>query len=245
MLPAATCQELVDSLDQFNPQYHRDFESVRAVAMRWLASDLPVPQRLPELLRNALASWGAGKRKAPTVRSPAQILAVLADPEVTQTLRAIATLDLSTLTLVNNEPRIGGVRHIGDQESVEELILSGLAMMERLFEDNGAVTYPSKALLLITGRFIGIDSNVRAAIAASGEPGFRETRFPMPIKRHDRSSRRLSRVLWLTGDWLWRHRTVIAEALTVSTARHRLTELDAPARIVDIFLFMQGTGQDG
>jgi hypothetical protein len=241
VLDTTTAKELAELLDSFPRHYHRDFSRVRESAKRWLDVDGAVPKELAELLVAALKSWGAGMRKAPEVRPPIEVTSVLQDEGVVTALRELHRFDLDSLTLdADGRPLVGGRRHLADQERIEGSVFAALRTTDRLFIGNTSVTYPSKALMLLTGRFIGLDSNVRAGISRADEPGFRETRFPMPADPFDRSARRMYRVLWLTGDWLARHRDVVHDALAHSTAPHRLRDLDAPARVVDVMLFMQG-----
>lgn len=229
-LPVYSATQIAEAIALFPPRYHADFATTRALARKWMAG-AATPAELAVKLDAALVSWGAGRRKAPALKH--QTRDVLSDPTVKAALVEFENLALRDLHSVEQAWYDGR----------PELLLGALEKLNALFEQNNSVTYPTKALLLLTGNYVGLDSNVRTAIAAAGIPGFRETQFPMPSELTDRNSARLTLVLGLTGAWIREHEGAISAALSTSSTGRKLAELDSPARVLDICLFVHGSGR--
>lgn len=228
-LPSFTADQIARAIAVFPHAYHADFATTREAALAWHNGGATT-KVLADRLERALVSWGAGRRKAPLLRS-GLIVDVLDDPAVRSAL-----VDFESKALMG----INSVEEAWYDER-PDMLYWALHGLNALFVDNDSVTYPTKALLLLTGRYVGLDSNVRKAIAAAGIAGFKETRFPMPVRQDDRNMQRLTLVLGLIGAWLREHEQVIAEALSRSATGRKLQELNAPARVLDICLFVVGS----
>lgn len=244
-------EQIYSHIQSFNRGYHADFRDVRRLARKWLESDdAPSPQETKNLaiaLSRALCNWGAGKRKAPIVSDEDVVAATLLN--LRPALAAWSQLDLARLSIGTDRRSERGHLVEGKyrpdlMEQIEDALFTLMVGLNDLFEANNSVTYPTKALLLLTGQYVGLDSNVRRALAQQGEPGFSETQFPMPVERRDRSAKRLYRVLWLMGNWLNEHAESWQGAVRKEPTWHGLHELASAGRVVDIVWFQQGSGAD-
>lgn len=228
--PSFSADQIAHAIQVFPATYHADFATTRAAALAWRRGETSNSQ-LATRLDRALLSWGAGRRMAPKLGG--------------QTNEVLNLESVGTVLEEFERRALRGVTSVEEAwyDDRPELLVSAVQQLNALFKQNDSVTYPTKALLLLTGHYIGLDSNVRAAIAAAGIPGFRETRFPMPVKLEDRSAQRMTLVLGLAGAWLAEHESVISEALSRSPTGQKLAELSAPARVLDICLFVHGSGR--
>ena len=233
--------EIVDVLAQFEPKYHAGFASVRPLARDWLRVAGRVPDVLPARVATVLREWGAGTHKAPELSNLVTIESTLAAAQ--PLLSAVEQLDLFS---------IGRGVPASRRQEIDRLVLEALWALTPCFELHSlatghSVTYPSKLLMLLTGRYIGLDSNVRAGLRALWQQkGYSATQFLLPRLEDSRAkeAEKIARVFWLVAEYLAEHEHDVRAGVTASCRPLLLDELDAPSRVVDVLLFVAGKGSD-
>lgn len=231
-------QDIACALNDFRPSYHADFAHIRQLSKSYLAQR-PTQGLVDELaraLRDALNNWGAGKRSAPRLKIPTQIAVALADEVLREQLINLHRGGIQTLG-VNESHRI--FRSALCHTELETFDLHLLAILNKLadalFIGNTNVTYPMKALLLITGFMPALDSQVRKGLTRAGMPGLRYRQL-LPKNAHSAPGRRVCQLPFLLGDCWERHNTLLMEGIRASAYPQLSTE---PGRVFDVLLFMQ------
>ena len=125
---------------------------------------------------------------------------------------------------------------INDVGAFDNEILSILnKLADVLFINNTNITYPMKALLLITRLMPALDSQVRGGLTRAGKVGFIGRQL-LPKNVHQAAGRRICNLPFYLGH-CWRlNREAFVKGIDES--RHRGLQ-DTPGRVFDILLFMQ------
>lgn len=238
----ATHEQLVAAINAFPKSYHDDYFGVRKLADKYIASpssDNTVSSLATEL-RAVLCRWGAGQRGAPTVLPVPGIRETLNDQATHTLLSKIVAAPLSKLSLSDGATRtingIGTAVACGEFDSDLHNVLVLLA--GRVLYRNTNVTYPTKALLLITGLMPALDSQVRKGLHNAGVPGVGGTQFKMPPNMTCNEARKLSRLPFLLADCYIHYATLLRGAVAKSNYPGLNTEV---GRLFDVLLFMQGS----
>jgi len=232
-------QDIACALNDFKPSYHADFARVRQLSKSYLAlhpaQDLM--DALAKALRDALTNWGAGKRKAPALKSSAQIAIALADAPLRERLIRLHIGGIQTLGLSESRRILkAGLPRTELDEFDLHLIATLARLADALFIGNTNVTYPMKALLLITGFMPAWDSQVRKGLTRAGMPGLSGTRALLPSTPHTATGRRLCQLPFLLGD-CWERQNALLMAGIAGSAHPQLSA--EPGRVFDVLLFMQ------
>jgi hypothetical protein len=144
---------LTRAIDTFKAQYHDDYFKVRSEGKAYLAApvSLASARRLVGPLLAALNSWGAGKRGAPactTVDAAAQGLSAQGLHGMLQDLAN----SVDDLDVVGGRRVLGEGAPFANVAEFDRALIDTLNMLaDALLPGNTNVTYPMKALLLITG----------------------------------------------------------------------------------------------
>ena len=121
--------------------------------------------------------------------------------------------------------------------SFDSNLLSVLrALGSSLFIGNTNVTFPMKAVLLLTGFMPALDSQVRMGLQRGGFLGMNKTQYLLPDNTAHADGMKISRLPFLLGQ-CW---TTCAQQLHEAVASSSFPELSEEAgRVFDILLFMQ------
>ncbi|WP_233886317.1 hypothetical protein [Paraburkholderia flagellata] len=165
---------ITTAINQFKASYHADYSTVRAEAISYLAQDLSAASasRLVQALTKALNNWGAGKRRAPGCQPTDAVTGALCVHSLREQLVNLASsFEYLSLTDCTRNLKAGSpFKTVNDFDVCLLETLSELAA--RLLVRNTNVTYPMKALLLITGLMPAFDSQVRGGLHVAGLSGF-------------------------------------------------------------------------
>jgi len=173
---------LTQAINTFNAQYHRDYFSVRRHAAAYLAGSpaLPHAQQLAVHLSGALESWGAGKRLAPSCRTVDAAAQALCNPALHARLQELAQ-SFPYLEVIERKRHLKEGAPFPTVEQFDRALIAALGMLaDALLVNNTNVTYPMKALLLITGLMPAYDSQVKGGLAIAGVAGINKTRYLLP-----------------------------------------------------------------
>jgi hypothetical protein len=234
-------QALVDAINSFDPSYHADYFSVRALARDYLSSCKPnylEVNALATVLHVVLKRYGAERQKAPTRKSIEDIESTLLDSEVHGLLRFFSTHSISTINIIAGSRISQADIQASDENTVKILRLLG----NRLFTNNTNVTYPMKALMLMTGYMPALDSQVKSGLDHAGITGVNTTQFLLPKTTTDLEGKKITRLPYLLAACYSNPecRAVIDAAAQESKYKCLATEV---GRIFDVLLFMQAAGQ--
>jgi hypothetical protein len=237
-------------INEFNENYHEHFFCVRSIAKEYLnvaADSILLEQstiRLAEQLISALKEYGAGRfRKAPPTREEPEIKDFLCNSNLHNDLSEIAGSDLCFLCLQANARTIAAKAKISSIKQFDKILLSILDRLSKgLFKGNTNVTYPMKALLLITGFMPAFDSNVKRGLYRAGFIGFGgeipRTRFLLPQGNATNADmKKLTRLPFVLGDCWANNFNVIKDGIKESEYPNLIEE---PGRLFDVLFFMQG-----
>lgn len=242
LIVVAPHSAIVTAINSFNPGYHHDYHSVKGLATPYLAAPTEANAALlAEALETVLINWGAGSRKAPSVRALPALIATLLNPTFHASLLGFTSGALATLTVVNNYDRmVGGSAAAAHCTEFDTRFLSVLSDISALFLiGNTNVTYPMKVLLLLTGFMPALDSQVRQGLSSAGFVGTSATQFLMPVGRDSLRARKLTRLPFYLGECFAANKALLTGAAADS---HYPWLVHEPGRLFDILLFMQGSG---
>lgn len=158
-------QDISDSINSFNSNYHDDFKKVRTLSRRYVLEGLPSSEIIDfaKLLSQVLVNWGAGRRGAPRIKSDIDIETFLNDISFQNDIKSYVDSGW-------------GVYKHGTNTSISDNNVLFLNLLNTIgngiFIDNTNVTYPTKAIMLLTGLFVGIDSQVRKGLTFIGKKVF-------------------------------------------------------------------------
>ena len=231
----------------FRPQYVQGYLDVHGAATRLLLlpADSPIDdveqstRNMAMVLIRVLKEWGAGKRSAPRLRPEAEIVKLFTDPRLREMLRDLSKLRTGLPSVDDGKRVVGTSPHSPDQlDAIVIAVLNQLAC--GLFERCTNLTYPSKAVLLLTGYMVAVDSEVRSGAQFAGFTGMGSV-LPVADTRHPglSTAKKITAMPYLLGQAWPRIGDQIKDALVVTGRKDLLELLDHPARIFDILLFMQ------
>jgi len=240
--PICDSTEVACAINLFRTDYHTDFFKTYNLAKTFFVqprADEQLAARLCSALSSALRNWGAEIRKAPTLVSENQLAAALLDPGIFDHLRQLHSTSLRDVGLSLQGRREVSAALAVRLVSIDELIASLIGAVHRsLFINNTNVTYPMKALLLLTGFMPAYDSQVRRGLTLCGLGGFGGTRFLVETNPRRASAKKVSSLPYLLGDCFKRHEQLFVEGAR-SSSYPLLAEI--PGRLFDILLFVQGS----
>lgn len=239
--------KIAQAIDAFPSGYHADFFCVRTVAREYLDCAATGPSKdttrhLAKRLRCVLMNWGAGKKKAPKLCKEQKVTVVLLERGLHDDLVKLAHTGLACLSLHKQKRTILPGARITTVRDFDEILLSVLRRLsEGLFTNNTNVTYPMKALLLISGLMLALDSRVRAGLACAGFKGMNAKRtqylLPSPRSAEDADAKKLTRLPFLLGH-CW---ATFSQVLRDGIRRSGYPQLaNEPGRVFDILFFRQG-----
>ncbi|WP_141687622.1 hypothetical protein [Pseudomonas sp. 25 E 4] len=234
-----TALDITLALNQFRQSYHQDFAKVQQVARRYLNSP---PGRanaalLAQALSRALRNWGACRRRSPTLLPVSQIESALKEKQLHGRLLKLSQQSLSAFSLDQQENRLlKCTSSFNDTGAFDREILGILnTLADALFLNNTSVTYPMKALLLITGLMPALDSQVRGGLTLAGKAGFTGQQL-LPKNAQQAAGRRICELPFYLGDCWSSNSEVFMNGILGSNHQGLL---DIPGRVFDILLFMQ------
>lgn len=165
--------DITSAINDFRLSYHQDFANVQVVARRYLNAQLGSANAvlLAQALYTALRNWGACKRRSPTLRPVPQIESALKGKRLHDRLLKLSQHSLAAFSLNQQEHRLlDSNAPINDVGAFDKEILGILnRLADVLFFNNTGITYPMKALLLITGLMPALDSQVRGGLTRAGK----------------------------------------------------------------------------
>jgi hypothetical protein len=179
----ANHEQIISAINEFDSGYHADYFGIRHLATAYL--DAPIPTNtapLAEKLNAVFPRWGAGKRGAPRVKSEQDIQVALMGQAMHKLLLEVTRAPVPALTLTGGTTRT--VNGVGSMSALARfdygLLVSLRALADSMFVGNTNVTYPMKALLLLTGIMPALDSQVRKGLGKAGFSGVDKTQFLIP-----------------------------------------------------------------
>lgn len=233
-------KDVSSAINEFRLSYHVDFGNVRAVAKLYLGSETPEDHApaLAEALYRALSNWGAGSRKAPTLRLPQQAAHKLADKDLHFKLCTFSRCGIDAFSLDAKRDRVftRSTTFISFDAFDIELLDVLHTLAEALFLNNTNVTYPMKALLLITGLMPALDSQVRKGLKRAGMAGLSGTQLLLPKDTSKALGKRICGLPFYLGNCWQLSQDVLRYAIAQSDHPGLSTE---PGRVFDVLLFMQ------
>jgi hypothetical protein len=225
------------SINRFRQQYHEDYFRVRVQARQYLEGALSHASATATAaaLLVALKSWGAGRRNAPSCKSLTIATQGLFDTVLRDSLRDLSRsfeyLDMvdGKRVLLYGAPFV----HVEDFDRCMLTTLNTLA--EALLVDNTNVTYPMKALLLLTGLTPAFDGQVKGGLKVGGVSGIAKTSYLLP--RADCSdAQKICTLPFYIAHCVARSRGELDTAIKLS----RYPMLNGEyGRLFDVLLFMQ------
>lgn len=231
--------DITSAINDFRLCYHQDFANVQVVARRYLNAQLGSANAvlLAQALYTALRNWGACKRRSPTLRPVPQIESALKGKRLHDRLLKLSQHSLAAFSLNQQEHRLlDSNAPINDVGAFDKEILGILnRLADVLFFNNTGITYPMKALLLITGLMPALDSQVRGGLTRAGKAGFTGQQL-LPRNVQQGAGRRICELPFYLGHCWSLHREVFVKGILESN--HKGLQ-DTPGRVFDILLFMQ------
>ncbi|MGY4525150.1 hypothetical protein [Pseudomonas sp. TE21394] len=232
-------EDIASAIDDFRPSYHLDFSNVQVIAERYLQAE-PTSEHvalLAQALCTALRNWGACRRRSPRLRPSAQIESFLRNKQVHKSLVKLSQHSLESFSLSRGGDRVFNPgASFSDARKFDIEILNTLACLASgLFINNTSVTYPMKALLLITGLMPALDSQVRKGLRLAGKVGFTGQQL-LPKSTYQAGGRRICHLPFELGQCWELNRVTLREG--VRNSLHPELE-SALGRVFDILLFMQ------
>ena len=230
---------LIHSINDFSQKYHIDFFITINLAENYLRHiNEPSALALAENFERTLCAWGAGRRKAPKVKSYSEITSALLD------IRVIESIKLFSGTRMTDFKITGSTVEIADTASSIENIKKRLFDSLRLFSNeffigNTSITYPMKSLLLLTGFMPAWDSQVRKGLSLAGFSGT-NAHFLLPDKHDSTAFQKISSLPFYLGDCYTKNKNTFDTAIRESNYPELISD---PGRLFDILFFMQGSKQ--
>jgi hypothetical protein len=238
-----SAQLITEAINTFPRSYQAGYFGCRAIGRRYLTEATPTDDLTTELgdrVRSTLKDWGAGERKAPELRSVGEFSNALREAGMHSSLVGLAGVPLPELTVVEKRRCLSGKPATDEAlASFDFILLSGLrALSDRLFVGNTNVTFPMKAVLLITGFMPALDSKrVRTGLKRGGFSGMNKTQYLLPDDAAHADGKKITRLPFLLGQ-CW---TTYTQQLQEGLANSGFPGLkEEPGRVFDILLFMQG-----
>lgn len=238
---------IAKAFEGFKPEYVQGYFDVHCAAttLLFLPADSPIAnveqstRALATVLIRVLKEWGANKRVSPRLRPEAEIVKLFTDPRLREMLRDLSELRTRLPSVYEGKRVVGTGSHSPDQlDAIVIAVLNQLAC--GLFERCTNLTYPSKAVLLLTGYMVAVDSEVRSGAQYAGFTGMGSLLAVADTRHPDLSTaKKITAMPYLLGQAWPRIGDQIKAALVVTGRKDLLELLGHPARIFDILLFMQ------
>lgn len=232
--------QLVNIFNRFPKNYHVDYRVTRALARDFLYDEEPdygKAKILASKLSEVLINWKAGSRKAPNLKNPECIQEVLMTKDVYKTCSVLNMLSIKDLLIKNGVRQISGKADLTPEQIDRFLIATIKNIANHFFINCTNVTYPMKALLLITGFIPALDGNVRKGFKTAGIGGLNSTRFLLPKNVASLEGKKITRLPYILAECFNTYSCDIWAAVEKSEYSDCLSEV---GRIFDVLLFMQG-----
>lgn len=175
-------QKVTQALNKFSSSYHNDYFSVRKFAKLYLEDSSPsneTAKNLSVALVKALKNWGSGKRAARPCKTEKIIADRLQDEKLFSNLKKLEN-SINHLSINSNGRVVSDVCDFRSAEEFDDCLSNTLQTISNdFFDQNKNVTYPMKAILLITGIMPAFDSRVRDGLKRAGVEGFTQS-FHIP-----------------------------------------------------------------
>jgi len=232
--------QITAAISSFDQTFHLGYFAVRQAAAAHLLGKSGGTRRSAEdlayVLRNALREWSMGQQKAPrfTASGLSGAATFLESGAVMLDLQCIADISLSNLSL-DGRKRLGPPG-IAPQQVDSNYYDALLSCAKNLFNGATNVTYPMKAMLLLTGFMPALDSQVRGGLARAGFKGLAGTRHLLPRGNTDPIAKKTSALPYWLGQ-CWNNHTVAFQAAAKASNYPELA--DEPGRLFDVLLFTQ------
>jgi hypothetical protein len=232
--------QIVSAINSFNPSYHADYFGVRCLAKTYLATtpSLRTASPLAVAIHDVLWRWGAERRGAPKRRSVADVSTALMDQEMHVRLNKFANETLTVLNVDdagNRVIRAGGGFASPDQFDTN-LLGTLNALAGRLFSNNTNVTYPMKALLLITGFMPAFDGQVKKGLNRAGLTGVNKNQYLLPRDTLLADGKKICAMPFYMAQCYKNHSALIEQSITESSYPGLIGEI---GRVFDVLLFVQ------
>jgi hypothetical protein len=245
-----TAANITRAINTFDAQYHEGFDIVRRLGDQYLDAALPIPETVNTLisnLRRVLGEYGAaeegvdnyGALNAPTLATLEAFADAFKAADLHADLKRLRDWKLPLLRVLDNTRSINrGFLNNNVLQFDQTLIqtLNSLANDLFHFVNNRTVTYPMKAVLLVTGFMPAFDGQVRRGLTDSGLGGFGAPQM-LPPTPHPANGQKITRLPFLLGECWNSHLDVLTEGIGNSYHPELFGE---PGRIFDILLFVQG-----
>lgn len=226
---------IINAINKFNASYHTDYFSVRCLAKSYLAVNTEnTANSLAVTMHDVLKRWGAERQKAPTRKSLTDLTKALTDPELHALLCRFAHLPLTNLTFNAQAERqiIGHSLRQFDEDLIRALNL----LANGFFTNNTNVTYPMKALLLITGFMPALDSQVKGGLYKAGFSGVNATQFLLPGVNGGVNAKKICALPFYMGSCFTKYSEIINNSISMSNYPALKGEI---GRVFDVLLFVQ------
>jgi hypothetical protein len=229
------------AINAFPRDYQVGYSKCRAIGRRYLAEAAPADDLVAELAASVqctLREWRAGRRKAAELQSDAEFSNTLRDSGIHSRLAALARISLPELGIAEKNRYLSGkpAAQAALAAFDSNLLTILRALGDRLFVGNTNVTFPMKAVLLITGFMPALDSRVRMGLQRSGLSGTNKTQYLLRDDPTHPDCKRITRLPFLLGQ-CWRNCTPQVQEGVANSDFPDLRE--DPGRVFDILLFMQ------
>lgn len=238
----ADVSQITEAINRFPARYSDDYFQVRPIGQKYVTESQPtetVALELANEVTRVLRSWGAGKREAPRLRDTEGIFLGFLDDQFHAELAKLSSLTITDLSidhksrrLIHSEPSAGEIQDF-DRRLLS--VLRGLS--DLMFWNNTNVTYPMKALLLISGLMPALDNRVRTGLGKSGLKGIKGTQFLLPGGTSEAGAKKLTRLPFLLGQCWQDYSEQLQNGIRQSVFSALVRE---PGRVFDVLLFMQG-----
>ena len=232
--------QITAAISSFDQTFHLGYFAVRQAAAAHLLGKNGRTRRSAEnlayLLRNALREWSMGQQKAPhfTAGGVSAAAAFLTNGAVMLDLLSVADVSVADLGL-DGRKRLGPLGISPDQVDLHYYD-SLLSCAAKLFAGATNVTYPMKAMLLLTGFMPAFDSQVRGGLARAGFKGLAGTRHLLPRAFDNPIAKKTAALPYWLGQ-CWKNHMAAFHAAAKASGYPELA--NEPGRLFDVLLFTQ------
>jgi hypothetical protein len=225
------------SINTFRPQYHENYFGVRAKARPYLEGAFSPGSALATAaaLLVVLKSWGAGRQRASSCKPFAIAAEALFDPVLRDRLRNFSR-SFEYLNMAEGKRTLLYGGPFAYVEEFDECVLATLnTLADSLLVDNTNVTYPMKALLLLTGLAPAFDSQVKGGLKVAGMSGVAKTSYLL-LRADCSDARKICALPFYIAHCVARSRGQLDAAIKAS--RYPMLKGEY-GRLFDVLLFMQ------
>jgi len=230
---------LILSINNFSKKYHIDFFTTKNLSENYLRHiNEPSALALAENFGRTLCAWGAGRRKAPKIKSYLEITSALLDIIVIETIKFFSGIRITDFKIIGGAPQFGNTA-ISIEDFRKRALNSLILFSEKFFIGNTGITYPMKSLLLLTGFMPAWDSQVRKGLSLSGFHGT-NAHLLLPDQDDSTAFQKISSLPFYLGDCYTKNKDTFDTAIRESNYPELISD---PGRLFDILFFMQGSKQ--